>query len=446
MARLFGTDGVRGVANIDLTPDLLVRIGSAAAAFFGTSLSRKPSILCGIDPRISSGMLEAALAAGICAGGGNVTRLGVVTTPAIAYLVKDLGADAGAMISASHNPYEYNGVKFFSRDGYKLGDESEQRLEALIRSTEKPAYVTGANIGAIETDLEAHDSYVDHLVRSAARSFRGVRMVIDCANGASSMISPRTFRRLGAEVYVINNQPNGLNINVDCGSTHPAQLQKAVLEHNAHIGLAHDGDADRLIVVDETGKVLDGDYIMAICGLHMLRKGELHENTVVATVMSNLGLDIAMRKAGGRVVKAAVGDKYVLEMMRREGHNLGGEQSGHLIFSDFSTTGDGILTGIQLINVMKETNSPLSRLARQMQRLPQVLLNVQVERIERYHANPRIALAIDDAEDELLGRGRVLVRASGTEPLVRVMVEAEDEEQAQSVANKLAEAIRKELA
>lgn len=444
MGRLFGTDGVRGVANVDLSPELVLSIGAAAADFFGAGLGRKPRILVGTDTRISSDMLEAAICSGICSGGGNAVRLGVVTTPAVAYLVRTMGADAGVMISASHNPFEYNGIKFFSRDGYKLPDESEDRIESLVKSR-KPIRVRGAEVGRVSSETEAIDHYIDYLTQTATKSFRGVRMVIDCANGAASAISPRTFRRLGAEVYAINNNPDGVNINVNSGSTDVAMLQRAVLAHEAHVGLAHDGDADRLKAVDETGKELDGDYIMAICGLQMLRRGTLKHNTLVATVMSNIGLDIAFRKAGGRVVKTTVGDRYVLEMMRREGYTLGGEQSGHIIFSSLSTTGDGILTGIQLINVMRETNMSLSRLSKQMQRLPQVLVNVAVDSTKKYEGNARISIAIEDAEEELLGRGRILVRASGTEPLIRVMVEAESNEQASAIANRLAEVIKTEL-
>lgn len=445
MGRLFGTDGVRGVANKELTCELAVSLGRAAAEVFAAGKKRRPRILTGMDTRISSDMLEAALCAGLCSGGADVLRLGVVTTPAVAYLIKEFQADGGAMVSASHNPYEYNGIKFFSSDGYKLPDDLEDHIEHLHRTSAGRERLGGAALGRVETDLEAVDLYIEYLTRAAVKSFRGLKIVIDCANGSASNISPRTFRRLGAEVIAIHNKPDGTNINAGCGSTNVDSLQKAVVANNADAGLAHDGDADRLIAVDENGQVVDGDQIMAICGLHMLRKGTLRDRTVVATVMSNLGLDIALRKAGGRVLKTRVGDKYVLEQMRRDGYNLGGEQSGHIIFSDLATTGDGILTGIQLLNVMKETNAPLSKLAKQMERLPQVLVNVKVNRLEKYEGNPRIAIAIEDVEEALGDRGRVLVRPSGTEPVVRVMVEADTQARAQDMANKLAEVIRKEL-
>jgi phosphoglucosamine mutase len=445
MTRLFGTDGVRGVANKDLSPELALAVGRGAAEFFRAGTGKRPKIFVGIDTRVSSDMIEAALCAGLCSGGADVLRLSAITTPAVAYLTRANGADGGAVISASHNPFEYNGIKFFSREGYKLSDDAEDKIEHLSRTSSARPAITGSGIGRVEADPELVDQYIDYLIREASRSFRGLRLVIDCANGSASAISPRTFRRLGAEVFPVHNKPDGVNINVGCGSTEVESLRKAVVAQKADAGLAHDGDGDRLIAVDETGAVLDGDYIMAICGLQMLRKGTLHDRTVVATIMSNIGLDIAFRKASGRVVKTRVGDRYVLEQMRREGYKLGGEQSGHIVFTDSSTTGDGILTGIKLLDVMKDTGMPLSRLARQMERLPQVLLNVRVGQAARYEANPRIAIAIEDAEEELGDRGRVVVRPSGTEPMIRIMVEAEREDKANEVAKRLAEAIRKEL-
>jgi len=443
MGRLFGTDGVRGVANTELAPEDALLIGRSAVEFFRTK-TRRPKLLVGSDPRISSDMLEAALCAGLCSGGADVLRLGVVTTPAVACLIRLNGADGGAMISASHNPFEYNGIKLFGHDGYKLRDEVEDRIEALFKAR-RPATIQGSTLGRSETDTEIIDQYIDYLVGTATRNFRGTKVVIDCANGSASAVSPRTFRRLGAEVYAIHNRPDGTNINVDCGSTSPDSLQRAVIERGADVGLAHDGDADRLIAVDENGEITDGDQIMTICGLHMIRKGALKERTVVATVMSNMGLDIAFRKAGGRVIKTRVGDRYVLEEMRHEGYNLGGEQSGHIIFSELGTTGDGILTAIQLLSVMKETGYPLSKLAKQMERLPQVLVNTRVSRLDRFEANAKIAIAIEDAEDELGDRGRVLVRPSGTEPLIRVMVECEDGQQARRIAQNLVDVVKREL-
>jgi phosphoglucosamine mutase len=368
-----------------------------------------------------------------------------VTTPAVSFLVKNHACDGGAMVSASHNPYEYNGIKFFSREGQKLSDDAEDRIEVLMKRGKTDTLPADA-IGRIERDADAIEHYVDHLTSTANRSFRGLTIVIDCAHGSASEISPRTFRRLGAEVFPIHNKPNGTNINVDSGSIHTESLQKAVLQYRADVGLAHDGDADRLIAVDETGRVLDGDFIMAICGLYMLRKGELAERTLVATVMSNLGLDIAFRKAGGRVIKTRVGDRYVLEQMKRDGYNLGGEQSGHIIFSGMAGTGDGILTGIQLLNVMRETGQSLSKLAKQMERLPQVLTSFSVGRLDKYEGNARIAVAIEESEEVLGDRGRIVVRPSGTEPLIRIMVEADKEELAKDIANRLAEVIKRELA
>jgi len=443
MGRLFGTDGVRGIANTELSPEDALLIGRSAVEFF-RARTRRPKILIGVDTRISSDTLEAALCAGLCSGGADVLRLGVITTPAVACLIRVNGADGGAVISASHNPFEYNGIKFFGHDGYKLGDEVEDRIEAVFRAR-RPATIEGSGLGRSETDTELVDQYIDYLVGTATRNLRGLKVVIDCANGAATAVSPRTFRRLGAEAYVIHNRPDGTNINVDCGSTSPESLQKAVLDHGADAGLAHDGDADRVIGVDENGQIVDGDQIMTICGLHMIRKGTLKECTVVATIMSNMGLDIAFRKAGGRVVKTRVGDRYVLEEMRREGYNLGGEQSGHIVFNDLSTTGDGILTGIQLLSIMKETGQPLSRLAKQMERLPQVLVNTRVSKLEKFEANAGIAIAIEDAEDELGDRGRVLVRPSGTEPLIRIMVECEDEGKAERIAQSLVEVVKREL-
>ena len=351
MARLFGTDGVRGIANKELTPELAFRLGWAATTYFGRHSKCQPTILIGRDTRLSGPMLEAALAAGICAAGGKAVLLGVVPTPAVAYLTHSCKAQAGAVISASHNPYPDNGIKFFAGTGYKLPDEVEDQLEELVLSCDEKGgkRPTGAQVGTIEPGHELLDRYLDYLAGTIKGDLQGLRVVLDCANGAAFEAAPRILERLGAEVTVLYNQPDGININEGCGSTHLDALQREVLRQKAHVGIANDGDADRCLVVDEKGNIVDGDQIMVICALALLRQGKLKEHTLVATVMSNLGLHQAIRKEGGTVVVTPVGDRYVLEAMRASGFSLGGEQSGHIIFRQFSTTGDGILTALQLL-------------------------------------------------------------------------------------------------
>lgn len=469
MPRLFGTDGVRGVANsAELTPELAFHLGRAAtwlavrgrlnghggdSALNGTATSAaghgsgRPLAVIGRDTRRSGPMLGAALAAGICSAGGDVIRLGVVTTPAVAYLARTLGADFGVVISASHNPAEYNGIKFFARSGYKLPDAVEDELEALaLGDPDAIPRPTGAALGEFRECPEAARQYVDYLVSTAGLSLQGLKVVLDCGHGAAYRLAPETLRRLGAEVILLGAEPDGLNINAGCGSTHPEVLQQAVREHGAHCGIAHDGDADRCMAVDEKGELVDGDAIMAICALDLQARGQLRGSQVVATVMSNMGLEILLRNHGIRMHRARVGDRYVLEQMLAAGASLGGEQSGHIIFLEHSTTGDGILTAVQLLAAMVRSGRPLSELAGRIERLPQVLENVRVRSKEGWETNPRIAAAISRAEQALNGHGRVLVRASGTEPLIRVMLEGPDEEQLKQLAAATKEVIAAELA
>jgi len=445
MGRLFGTDGVRGIANAELSPDLAYRLGRAGAVFLKEG-ERKPRIIIGKDTRLSGDMLEAAMTAGLTSAGADVLRVGVVSTPAVAFLVRELGADGGVMISASHNPAEYNGIKFFTREGYKLPDEVEDRIEELVLTeADDLPRPTGEGIGRVFPAEAEVEKYIQYLMSTIRANLSGLKIVVDTANGSATDIAPTVLRRLGAEVIAINDRPNGLNINVACGSTHPQALQQAVLHHGADLGLAHDGDADRVIAVDEKGQVVDGDHIMAICGLDLLRKGRLKDNTIVATVMSNLGLDLAMKRAGGRVLKTKVGDRYVLEEMLKRDLTLGGEQSGHLIFLEHSTTGDGILTALQLLGVLKERGEPLSSLAAVVQKMPQVLLNFRVQRKEGLEENPRIQAAIQRAEEELGEMGRVLVRPSGTEPLIRVMLEGPNKGRLEEIGREIGRVIQEEM-
>lgn len=446
MARLFGTDGVRGIANShELSPELAYRLGRAGAYLIGARDGR-PRIVIGKDTRISGDMLEAAMVAGICSVGADALRVGVVTTPAVAYLVKALGAQAGVMISASHNPAEYNGIKFFSSDGYKLPDAVEDQLEDLARSTSDDLpHPAGEHVGRADEDLGAVERYVNHVCGSIDQTFEGLRIVVDCANGSASRIGPEVYRRLGAEVIPIFDSPDGVNINVQCGSTHPKALQRTVRDYRADLGIAHDGDADRVIMVDENGALVDGDQIMAACGLHLMKRGKLPKNTLVATVLSNLGLELAIRRAGGRLARTRVGDRYVLEEMLKGGFALGGEQSGHIIFLEHGTTGDGILTASQMLAVMKASGKSLSRLAGLMEKMPQLQVNVRVRNREALVGNHRIEEALQAAERTLGDSGRVLIRPSGTEPLIRIMVEGHDEEALHRIAGELHDTISKEL-
>ena len=448
MARLFGTDGVRGIANKELTPELAFRLGWAATTYFGRHSKSQPTILIGRDTRLSGPMLEAALAAGICAAGGKAVLLGVVPTPAVAYLTHSCKAQAGAVISASHNPYPDNGIKFFAGTGYKLPDEVEDQLEELVLSCDEKGgkRPTGAQVGTIEHGHELLDRYLDYLAGTIKGDLQGLRVVLDCANGAAFEAAPRILERLGADVTVMYNQPDGININEGCGSTHLEALQREVLRQKAHVGIANDGDADRCLVVDEKGNIVDGDQIMVICALALLRQGKLKEHTLVATVMSNLGLHQAIRKEGGTVVVTPVGDRYVLEAMRASGFSLGGEQSGHIIFRQFSTTGDGILTALQLLANLKESGKAMSELAGVMTRFPQVLVNVRVGTKDGWQDNEAICEAIEKAESVLGEEGRILVRASGTEKLIRVMAEGPVQEQLDSLAQEVAAVIDREQA
>ncbi|WP_027356899.1 phosphoglucosamine mutase [Desulfofundulus thermocisternus] len=442
MGAIFGTDGVRGVANRELTPELALKLGRAGAYVLSRGLPGA-SLVVGWDTRISSDMLEAALTAGICSAGVNVLKVGVMPTAAIAYLTRALGAAGGAVISASHNPMDDNGIKFFGASGYKLSDAMEEEIEQLLSNTACIPAPVGAGVGRIFPVADAADRYIAFLKDTVSCDFSGLKVVVDCANGAASRIAPRVLAELGAEVIPIFNTPDGANINAGCGSTHPAALQEAVLEHGAHLGLAHDGDADRVIAVDGRGNLVDGDQIMVILARSLQKKGRLARDTVVVTVMSNLGLDLALEKSGIRVLKTRVGDRYVLEEMLRSGATFGGEQSGHIIMLDYNTTGDGILTALQLLQVVRETGATLQELAAQMEKLPQLLENVRVTDKEKVMGSPELARAIREQEERLGGQGRILVRPSGTEPLVRVMVEGRDMDLLRSIAGELVEVIHR---
>ena len=445
MARLFGTDGVRGVANTALTPELAFKLGRAATALFGQEMLTQPLVVIGRDTRISGQMLEAALAAGICAAGGKAVLIGVVPTPAIAYLTRKLGAQAGVVISASHNPYQDNGIKFFAGTGYKLPDEVEDKLENLVmEELENLHRPTGEKVGVIEYRHELINEYNDYAISTVAGDFKGMKIVLDCSHGAAFEASPKVFKALGAKVVVINDKPNGLNINHNCGSTHLEGLQKAVIAHKADIGIAHDGDADRCLAVDEKGEIIDGDQIMVICALEMLKDGLLKENTLVTTVMSNIGLHQVIKANGGKLEITPVGDRYVLENMLANGYNLGGEQSGHIIFSEFSTTGDGLITALQLTAAVARSGKKASELAGSMTRFPQLLVNVRVKTKDGWETNTEIMAAIKKGEEELGELGRILVRPSGTEQLIRVMAEGPDQEQLDRIVKTIADIVKEQ--
>ncbi|EME97675.1 phosphoglucosamine mutase [Streptomyces mobaraensis NBRC 13819 = DSM 40847] len=451
MGRLFGTDGVRGVANADLTAELALGLSVAAAhvlAEAGTFEGHRPVAVVGRDPRASGEFLEAAVVAGLASAGVDVLRVGVLPTPAVAYLTGALGADLGVMLSASHNAMPDNGIKFFARGGHKLADELEDRIERTYRAhaTGEPwDRPTGAGVGRVRDYDQGFDNYVAHLIGVLPNRLDGLKVVIDGAHGAASRVSPEAFSRAGAEVVTIGTDPDGLNINHECGSTHLDKLRAAVVEHGADLGVAHDGDADRCLAVDATGAEVDGDQILAVLALAMREAGSLRKNTVVATVMSNLGFKLAMEREGVQLVQTAVGDRYVLEEMKANGFALGGEQSGHVIVLDHATTGDGTLTGLMLAARVAATGRPLRELAGVMERLPQVLINVRDVDKTRVGSSQELAEAVADAERELGATGRVLLRSSGTEPLVRVMVEAADIEQARAVAQRLADVVKSAL-
>lgn len=448
MGRLFGTDGVRGVANSELTAELAYKLGKAGAYVLTAETRHTPKILVGMDTRISGGMFEAALVAGICSVGAEAVCLGVIPTPAVAYLTRYYNADAGVVISASHNPYEFNGIKFFDRSGYKLPDAIEERIESIIleKSEELPK-PTGKNVGVRKTRDSALHDYIAFLKNTINGSLEGLKIAVDCANGASYRAAPITLSELGAEVSVIHDKPDGLNINSNCGSTHLGDLQKFVRETGADLGLAFDGDADRVLAVDEHGHLVDGDRVMAVIGLDLKKKGKLVRDTIVATVMSNMGLDIMAKREGLKIVKTRVGDRYVLEEMLKEGYVLGGEQSGHVIFREHNTTGDGLITALQLLSVVRDSSMKLSELASVVQVLPQVLKNARIrnENKHSYLEDEVIARMCRELEEEFNGEGRVLIRPSGTEPLVRVMIEGRDQQYITGRAIELARIIEERL-
>jgi phosphoglucosamine mutase len=443
MTRLFGTDGVRGIANADLTPELAFRLGEAAGHFLGDG--GRGRIVVGRDTRRSGEMLEGALVAGICSGGADALAVGIIPTPAIALLTRELGAEGGVVISASHNPAEYNGIKFFNRDGFKLPDDLEDEIEGFVGADRDWVRPTGLGVGQRHEVADAHETYIDHATSTIEGDLSGLRVALDCGHGAAATATPEALRRLGADVVAIDCDWDGMDINLDCGSTHLDVVRDLVLESGADIGLAHDGDADRVLAVDEKGDEVDGDAIMAICATDLKRAGRLPHDTVVGTVMSNLGFVVAMQEQGITVVKTKVGDRYVLDEMRAMGVALGGEQSGHVIFLEHNTTGDGLVTALQLTSVMHRTGKPLSELRAVMRRYPQVLVNVPVADRAKLATSAAVLDAVAAAEASLGDRGRVLVRASGTEPVVRVMAEASEEAEAQAVVDRLVDVVRTEL-
>lgn len=447
MGKLFGTDGVRGIANSDLSSELAYKLGRVGG-YFLTKGKKRPKMVVGIDTRISGDMLEGALSAGLNSAGIDVLYLGVLPTPAVACMIKILEADGGVMITASHNPVEYNGIKFFNEKGLKLTDSMENSIEEYILNdldieTVPVAGEVGRKI-RIENPVR---KYMDFLKDTINVDFKGLKVAVDCGNGAVYKAAPELLNELGAQVYVIHNDPNGININVNCGSTKPEEIQKLVLETGADIGLSFDGDADRLIAADENGNIVDGDHVLAICGISMKEKGNLKSNTVIGTVMTNMGLDICLGEKDINIIKTNVGDRYVLEEMLSGNHSIGGEQSGHIIFLDYNTTGDGLLTAIQLLSVMKEKNTKLSKLANVMKVMPQVLVNARVaeDKKKAYMEDETIRNKIEDIEKHFDGKGRVLIRPSGTEPLVRVMIEGENLEELKMHANELAALIEVQL-
>jgi phosphoglucosamine mutase len=444
MGRLFGTDGVRGLANGDLTPELALSVAVAAGrVLIESGGSHQPLAIVGRDPRASGEMLEAAVVAGLASVGCNVVRVGVLPTPAVAYLVGQTNADLGVMLSASHNPMPDNGIKLFAAGGQKLPDELEERIEAAVADGHGLAgRPTGAGIGRVHDLLDGAEHYVKHLVASTPHRLNGIKVVVDCANGAASDVGPAAYEEAGAEVIAIHAEPDGLNINDNCGSTHLDAVRDAVLTEGADLGIAHDGDADRCLAVTASGEVVDGDQIMAILALAMRDAGTLTDDTLVATVMSNLGLRLAMKQANIRLIEAKVGDRYVLEELQAGGLALGGEQSGHIVMPAYATTGDGVLTGLHLMAQVAATGKSLADLAAVIHKLPQVLINVKVADRQAGAAAPTVQAAVALAEDELGETGRVLLRPSGTEPLVRVMVEAATQEQARAVAERIADEVR----
>ena len=449
MARLFGTDGVRGVANSELTCELALKIGRAAAYVLTDSGNRHPKIIIGKDTRISSDMLEAAITAGLCSVGADVVQLGVIPTPAVAYLVGKYKADAGVMLTASHNPCQFNGIKIFSGDGYKLPDALEDEIEDIVlhKSGELPVPV-GGDIGTVTTAPNVVRDYVDHIKSTVPFSLDNLRVGIDCANGAASRTAELLFTELGADCHMISNHPNGVNVNDNCGSTHMENLMAFVRENGLDAGVAFDGDADRCLAVDDKGNLVDGDFVMAICAADMKSRGKLAKDTAVGTIMTNMGFSRFCEDNGMHFEATKVGDRYVLEKMQQEGYNFGGEQSGHVIFLDFATTGDGQLTAAQLLSILKRRQAKLSSLATLMTRYPQVLVNVEVaaDGKERFGTDQTVQAAVEKAKTALGNDGRMIVRPSGTEPLLRVMVEGKDTKLIKKLADSVAEVLKERLA
>jgi len=447
--KLFGTDGIRGIANEHpMTTEIAMKIGQAVAYLFKSQNNKNKhhKILIGKDTRLSGYMFETALSAGLCSMGAQVLLVGPMPTPAIAFLTSSMRADAGVVISASHNPFEYNGIKIFSADGFKLPDEAEEEIEKLaLQKIATLKLPTHDNVGKAFRIDDAPGRYIVFLKNTFPQELTldGIKIVLDCANGAAYKVAPLVFEELGANVITYGTNPNGININDGCGALHPELIQNAVKKHNADIGIALDGDADRVIVVDENGHVVDGDHIMAICAKNMIEQKKLSKNTLVATVMSNMGLEILMKELGGQLLRTKVGDRYVVEKMRYEGYNLGGEQSGHLIFLDYITTGDGILAALQLLKVMVKTGKPLSELSKIMESFPQVLHNVKVKKRIPIENIPNLTETKEKLEKELKDRGRILIRASGTEPVIRIMVEGENLDKITQIAQDLGEVIEK---
>ncbi|MEH7108292.1 phosphoglucosamine mutase [Bacillus sp. JJ1764] len=445
MGKYFGTDGVRGVANSELTPELAFKLGRFGG-YVLTKNKPRPKVLIGRDTRISGHMLEGALVAGLLSIGAEVMRLGVISTPGVSYLTKALGAQAGVMISASHNPVADNGIKFFGPDGFKLSDEQELEIEELmdLPDDQLPRPV-GADLGQVMDYFEGGQKYLQYLKNTVDEDFSGIHIALDCAHGATSSLASHLFADLDADLSTMGASPNGLNINAGVGSTHPEALAALVKEKGADVGLAFDGDGDRLIAIDEQGNIVDGDQILYICGKYMKEHGRLKHNTVVSTVMSNLGFYKALESHGITSDPTAVGDRYVVEEMKNNGYNLGGEQSGHIIFLDYNTTGDGLLTGLQLVNIMKATQKPLSELAGEMKKYPQKLVNVRVTDKHHVTDNVKVKEIIEQVESEMNGNGRILVRPSGTEPLVRVMAEAASEELCESYVSRIVAVVKEEM-
>lgn len=445
MGKYFGTDGVRGVANSELTPELAFKLGRFGG-YVLTKNAKRPKVLIGRDTRISGHMLEGALVAGLLSIGAEVMRLGVISTPGVAFLTKVMGAQAGVMISASHNPVADNGIKFFGPDGFKLSDDEELEIEKLLDANEDnlPRPI-GKELGQVTDYFEGVQKYIQYLKQTVDEDFEGIHIALDCAHGATSSLATHLFADLEADLSTMGASPNGLNINDGVGSTHPEALAQFVKEKGADVGLAFHGDGDRLIAVDENGQIVDGDQIMYICAKYLQQEGRLKQSTVVSTVMSNLGFHKGLEELGIKSVQTAVGDRYVVEEMKKNNYNLGGEQSGHIIFLDYNTTGDGLLTGLQLVNIMKLTKKPLSELAAEMKKFPQKLVNVRVTDKHKVLENEKVKKAIQEAEEEMKGNGRILVRPSGTEPLVRVMAEAPTEEECNRYVEKIVNVVKEEM-